>query len=223
MKLTVRYYIVFLALASLRRLSALGWQTLACAAARICYGWSCKSSPLFKSRSIPTGRLFSVCTIGASFWNSHYHKNEVIPHHYGTHTDDPSQGTVESVLSKTHSNSRENSATAKSGRIGQTRVDCDQFRCSPCADFIHRTAAAILGIFSAISAHRAGDCSRQSLGQQEEEVRRRRLLTIITESSTGTKCGNNTGNGSGGWERGPTNMQKRLGGCGSLDSHWRTE
>ena len=56
----------FLALASSRRLSALGWQTLACATARICYGWSYKSPHSSKSRPWRRDRLFSLCPVGPS-------------------------------------------------------------------------------------------------------------------------------------------------------------
>jgi hypothetical protein len=47
------------ALASVRRLSALVWQTLACPTVRICYWWNYKSPHPLKSRSLPQGRLFS--------------------------------------------------------------------------------------------------------------------------------------------------------------------
>jgi hypothetical protein len=172
----------FLALASWRRLSALGWQTLACAAARFCYGWRYKS-PLFplKSRFIPLRRLFSLHSLCQ--WN------EVIPHAYGTHTDDPSQGTVKSILSETDSNGGAHAPAVESERIRQARVDRDQFRRSTRAGALCRTAASVLGVLSASSAHRTGDYAGQSLGQQEETLTRRRgggasLLTIVTRSGT---------------------------------------
>jgi hypothetical protein len=182
-----------IALASVRRLSAHGWQTLACAAARICYGWTVLISSL-RAAFFPQTRLSSWRRFGASLWDRIPYQHEVLPHRYGTHTDDPSQGTVESVLGEADRDRGAHATTVESGGIRQARVDRDEFRCGPCARFLRRTAARVLGILSTPTAHRTGDYAGQSLGEQKEEKTHRRwsgasLLTIVTESGKKTRCG----------------------------------
>lgn len=129
-------------------------------------------------------------------------RGEVLPHHYGTHTDDPSQSThtddpsqrtAKSVLGEANTDGRADFATVESKRIGHAGVDRNEFRRRPGADFLRRTAARVLDILSAASAHRAGDCRRQGVGEQEAEVRRWRVFgasppILVTGSSIETGC-----------------------------------
>jgi hypothetical protein len=121
------------------------------------------------SHWLPVARA-SWRRLRASLGNSLSRTLEVLPHYYGTSTNDPSHRATESVLGEAHTNSRAGITAVKSGCIGCVRVDRHQFSYAAGIDFLRRAAAGVVGSIRVASARRAGDCTRESVGEQEAGV-----------------------------------------------------
>lgn len=128
-------------------------------------------STLIVSKSLA---LASWCRLSAFY--RHLSHNKVIPHCYGTWQKDASGRTAEGSVSETHAGSGADAAATQSSSVGQTRVDSEQLGHTAGVARLRRAAAVPMGDLRPTSAHRAGDCAGQGVGEQEAGVVRRRLV-----------------------------------------------
>jgi hypothetical protein len=124
----------------------------------------------------------------ASLGNSLSRALEVLPHYYGTSTNDPSYRATESVLSEAHPDGRAGVTAVESGCIGRAGVDRHQFSHVAGIDRLRREAAGVLGIIRAASARGAGDRWWESLGKQEARVEESAFLSNVTRSGVKRRC-----------------------------------
>jgi hypothetical protein len=95
---------------------------------------------------------------------------EVLPHNYGTNTQDPSRRDVESLHSETHAGHGTDPPPAVAGCLGRAGVDGEQFGHDPGTPVLRRATPAGVDSCRALSVRRAGDCARQSVGEEEAGV-----------------------------------------------------
>jgi hypothetical protein len=96
--------------------------------------------------------------------------NEVLPHNYGTHKTDTVNGTAESLLVETHADSGAPAATAWAGCLRYLRETRQQFSHASGIARLCRAAIASVGLLRALPVRRSGDCTRESVGEEEARI-----------------------------------------------------